>query len=223
MDQAILEFQNVTGKGKKYQISGVSFSLMPGYIYAIAGENGAGKTTLMRCVLEERARFDGRILFEGEDMKGRHAGVMNGIGFVSEDQVFFEDRSGIQNASLLGILYDSMNMKQFSELMGRFGLNVHKTYKKMSRGERMKFQLAFAIAHDSRLLLLDEATAGMDPVFRRELFDLLRELLVDESRCVLMTSHNHGEIERQTDYVAVMRKGQLSEFRESMDGIGAGL
>ena len=108
-------------------------------------------------------------------------------------------------------------MELFNQIMDKMSLSPNRTYDKMSRGEKIKFQLAFAIAHQSRLLLLDEATAGMDPVFRIEFFDMLRRFLVDEKCCVLMTSHNMTEIMKQTDYVAIMNHGELSEFKESME------
>jgi ABC-2 type transport system ATP-binding protein len=146
---------------------------------------------------------------------------MQQIGVVSEEHLFLENRTGKQNAEILGLLYDKFDMGRFDAAMKQMQVSGGTTYRKMSRGERMKFQLAFAIAHGSRLYLLDEATAGLDPVFRIELFDLLRGLLCEENCCVLMTSHNEAEITRQTDYVAVMRDGTLSVFTESMEGVTA--
>jgi ABC-2 type transport system ATP-binding protein len=144
---------------------------------------------------------------------------MQQIGVVSEDHRFLENRTGRQNAELLGLLYENFDMERFEAALKEMQISGGVTYKKMSRGERMKFQLAFAIAHGSRLYLLDEATAGLDPVFRIEFFDMLRSLLRDENCSVLMTSHNEAEITRQTDYVAVMKDGRLSAFQESIEGI----
>lgn len=87
----------------------------------------------------------------------------------------------------------------------------------MSRGERFKFQLAFAVAHDPCIYLMDEVTAGMDPVFREDFFAMLRELIKEEKCSVLMTSHILSEIERKMDYAAVMKDGCLGEFRECVD------
>ena len=87
----------------------------------------------------------------------------------------------------------------------------------MSRGEKLKFQLAFAIAHQPCLYLIDEATAGMDPVFRKEFFEILQRLIVDEQASILMTSHIVSEIQRKTDYVGVMKEGKLVTFTESID------
>ena len=216
MDGKCLEFVNVCGKSRKFALHDVNFSLEPGFIYAIAGENGAGKSTLMKYILSEKTLYTGNILFEGEDISGRHADIMNSIGFVSEDNVFFNERSAYQIGELLGVFYDSFDMELYRETLKTMDISGNHTYMKMSRGEKIKMQLAFAIAHGSRLLLLDEATAGLDPVYRLELFDVLRKLLAGENVTVLMSSHNMTEIEKNTDYVAIMKDGRLGEFNESI-------
>ena len=216
MSDKCLEFINVSGKSRRFALADVNFSLEPGFIYAIAGENGAGKSTLMKHILSEKKTYSGSILFEGEDITGRHAEIMNAIGYVSEDNVFFNERSADQIGELLGGFYDNFDMKLYKEILKSMGISGSHTYMKMSRGEKIKMQLAFAIAHGSRLLLLDEATAGLDPVYRIELFNELRKLLADNNVTVLMTSHNMTEIEKNTDYVAVMKDGRLGEFNESI-------
>ena len=157
MSEKCLEFKNVCGKSKKFALKDVSFALEPGYIYAIAGENGAGKSTLMKYILSEKVLYTGSILFEGKEIGGCHADIMNAIGFVSEDNVFFEERSASQIGDLLGVFYDNFDMDLYKETLKSMDIAGGHTYMKMSRGEKIKMQLAFAIAHRSRLLLLDEA------------------------------------------------------------------
>lgn len=219
MENAILTLENVTGKKRRFHLTDICFSLQPGYIYAVTGPNGAGKSTLLNYIATDGIRCKGRITFDGLDMREHYARAMQQIGVVSEEHVFLEDRTGRQNAQILGLLYDNFDMERFEAAMGQMQVSGGTTYRKMSRGERMKFQLAFAIAHGSRLYLMDEVTAGLDPVFRIEYFDMLRKLLRDEDCCVLMTSHNEAEITRQTDYVAVMQDGKLSAFEESIEGV----
>ena len=217
MDNYALKITMLNAKRKKFNLKNINMMLEPGFIYAIAGENGAGKTTLFKYILSEGIKYSGDIVVFGENIRKNHKNAMNIIGFVSEDNIFFEKRTCKQNAMILGILYDKFDMELFNQIMDNMSLSPNRTYDKMSRGEKIKFQLAFAIAHQSRLLLLDEATTGMDPVFRIEFFDMLRRFLVDEKCCVLMTSHNMTEIMKQTDYVAIMNHGELSEFKESME------
>ena len=213
----ILAFHDVTGKRRKFHLQNINMGLQAGYIYGLIGENGAGKTTLMRYILDESAAYEGEIFVDGEDIKENHAALMNKIGYVSEDNRFLGDRTGKQNAELLGIFYDAFSMEIFMESMKTMGVSATKTYRLMSRGEQLKFQLAFAMAHQPRLYLLDEVTAGMDAVFRREFFGMLRELIREENCSILMTSHILSEIERETDYVALMERGTIVQFGESLD------
>lgn len=214
--RTILAFDHVTGRGK-FHLKDISMELQAGYIYGLMGENGAGKTTLMKYVLDEACRYEGGIYLDGEDIRTDHVKAMNKVGYVSEDNCFFEERTGEQNAAILGILYDDFSMERFRESMKAMEMTEAKAYQRMSRGERLKFQLAFAIAHSPCLYLLDEVTVGMDPVFRLEFFDMLRHLIKDETCAVLMTSHILTEIETKTDYAAVMRDGCLGAFAESLD------
>ena len=214
---AILLFHHVTGKGKKFHLKDINMELLPGYIYGLIGENGAGKTTLMKYILNEKSQYDGQIYIEGEDIKTKHAAIMNKIGYVSEDNHFFGDRTAMQNVKLLEKFYENFCMEKFEEAMKWMKLSATKTYRLMSRGEQLKFQLAFAIAHTPCLYLLDEVTAGMDPVFRLDFFEVLRELIKDEKCCILMTNHIMSEVEMKTDYVGIMKDGQLIEFKESLE------
>ena len=140
---------------------------------------------------------------------------MNKVGLVSSDNSFFESCTCRQNAKVLGAFYDGFSMEKFETVMEEWKAPSGKVYRKMSRGEKYKFQLAFAIAHDPCLYLLDEVTAGMDPVFRREFFDRMRQLIKDEKTSVLMTSHILSEMETGTDYTGVLKEGRLTAFGES--------
>lgn len=216
-ENAILLFHHVTGKGQKFYLKDINLQLHPGYIYGLIGENGAGKTTLMKYILNEKFEYDGQIYIQGKDIKANHAWIMNKIGYVSEEHSFLGDRTGMQNVELLGKFYEDFSIEKFKEAMKWMKLSAAKTYRLMSRGEQLKFQLAFAIAYSPCLYLLDEVTVGMDPVFRLDFFEVLRELIKDEKCCILMTSHIMSEVEMKTDYVGIMENGQLVEFAESFD------
>ena len=217
MDNIALELKDVTGKGFGFKLKNVTMTLENGYIYAVTGKNGAGKTTLFNYILTEKKRYTGSIKLFGYELAGNHAKTMEITGLVSEDNTFFENRTGRQNAEILGLVYDNFDMELFDKCMKKMNVSSQTTLWRMSRGERMKFQLAFAIAHHSRLYLLDEATAGMDAVFKIELFDMLRELIAGEDCCVLMTTHDMSEIAKNTDYVSIMDNGTLGEFVESIE------
>lgn len=223
MEKEILQFRQVTGKRRKFRLQNVDFTMKSGYIYGLTGKNGAGKTTLMKMILHERSRYNGAIYVDGICVKENYAAANQKIGYVSEDNIFFEKCTALQNAEALGVFYDDFQIERFCGQMRAFDVSVSKQYGAMSRGEKLKCQLAFAIAHQPVLYLLDEVTAGMDSVFRIQFFDCMRRLVEDESCGVLLTSHMTADLERNTDYSAVMENGHFSGWTESIDGISSHL
>ena len=165
----------------------------------------------------EDSRYTGNMIFDGMDLKAEHAKAMEAIGIISEDCLFFEDRNGKENAAILGDFYENYEKERFFSYCKRFQVPLCTSYINLSRGEKIKWQICFAAARNCRLYMLDEATAGMDPVFRKVFFDLLHEIMAQTKACILMTDHNLHEISRQTDYVAYMENGRLSGWKESME------
>ena len=217
MENIILEFEHVTGSQGKFRLEDIHFSLPTGYIMALVGNNGAGKTTLINYIMEDKTKYTGTIRIGGKDIRENHAYIKNKIGFVSEENPFLMDRTAEQNAQILGIFYEDFDMDLFKSAMKNMGLSHKKVYGKMSRGETMKFQIAFAMAHHSEIYLLDEVTAGMDPIFRIDFFKILQDLIKDEKASVLMISHIESEVERKTDYVGIITEGKMVRFGPSMD------
>lgn len=215
MEQTMLEFVHVTGRARKFHLEDVNFSLPAGYLMGLAGKNGAGKTTLMDYIMNPRQCYRGTIRMDGVDIRSDHRAVLEKIGFVSDKNSFLTECSARQNAQVLGNLYEQFNMDLFSETMKKMELSEGKAVGKMSRGEQMRFQMAFAMAHGTRLYLLDEATAGMDPVFRVDFFKVLHEVIAEEQASVLMATHLAEELERKVDYVGILESGRLISFGEN--------
>lgn len=212
-----LEFKHVTGTSKKYALKDINFSLEAGYIMGLAGKNGAGKTTLLDYIMNPRQQYTGEILIDGVNIRENRTFMMNKIGFISDNNPFLMDRTAEQNADILGVLYETWDRGTFYQAMKKMDLSVKKTVGKMSRGELFKFQTAFAMAHKPAIYLIDEATAGMDPVFRIDYFKMLQEIIADETASILMTSHIQDEIQRKMDFVGVMENGKLVQFGETFD------
>lgn len=213
----LLEFEHVTGTSKKFALQDINFSLEAGYICGLAGKNGAGKSTLIDYIMNPRQRYTGEIRVDGVNIRENHAYIKNKLGFVSEENQFFEERTAMQNAEMLSCFYEHWDMDIFKGAMKKMELPITKTVGKMSRGENFKFQTAFAMAHKPVLYLLDEVTAGMDPVFRIDYFKMLQEIIAGERASVLMTSHIQDEISRKTDFVGIMEKGKMIKFGESLE------
>ena len=217
MKDMLLEFEHVTGTAKEFRLEDVSFSLPAGFIMGLAGKNGAGKTTLIDYIMNPKKQYTGTIRINGVDIRENHVQMRNRIGFVSDVNQFLKERTVMQNAEILGSLFEKWDMDLFKDAMKKMDLSTGKTVGKMSRGELMKFQMAFAVAHKPALYLLDEVTAGMDPVFRIDFFKMLQEVIQTEEASVLMTSHIQTEIGQKTDYVGILENGRLVEFGESLD------
>lgn len=219
MGEAILVFDNVSGKGRGFKLHNINLKIEPGYIYGIIGENGAGKTTLLNYVMDYSRKYTGSILMDELEVSDNRTSIMNKIGFISEDRLFLQNSSGRLNAELFGKFYEGFNMEYFKSLCKAMELSTGKNYGAMSRGEKMKFQLAFSMAYKPKLFLLDEVTAGMDPVFRIELFKILQRLIADEDVAVVMTSHIISDMEKKADYVGIMQNGKLVSFGEALEVI----
>lgn len=206
--------KTLLGKGR-FVLQNVDFELPCGYIMGIIGENGAGKTTFFRYIMEEKKLYCGNFYLDGTDIAADHAWSMNRIGFVSEDQLFIRQKSARENAKMLGGFYDTFDMDLFMSLMEQMNLTTARIVEKMSRGENIKFQLAFALAHKPRLLLMDEPTAGMDPVFRKDFYRLLRQQLEVMDCSVIMSSHLEDDIQKEFDYIGRLEHGKFISFDEA--------
>lgn len=211
----MLEFRNVTGVKsikKRFILKDISFKLEKGYIMGLAGKNGAGKTTLIDYIMDSKAKYSGEILVDGENIRKNYPDILNYLGLVSENNIFFEKFTAQQNAELLGTLYKDWNQEVFEINMEKMGVSRDLAIKRMSRGEYMKFQMAFAMAHKSKLYLIDEATSKMDPVFRKEFYNIMHEVIEDESASIILVTHLEEELEYQTDYIAILEKGEMISF-----------
>lgn len=210
----MLEFKHVTKKQGAFELSNINFSLEEGYLLGIVGKNGSGKTTLMKCMLEESSTYTGTIMYQGEDIRRQRRKFMEQTAYIGDDNVFLNRKAAIENVDILGGFYPEMNREKFKTCMKAMQLSYAKTVGDMSRGEFIRFQIAFARARNARLYLLDEATAGMDPVFRKEFYDILREILVTKAT-ILMTTHVQADINKNMDYVCCLQAGRMLYFQEN--------
>lgn len=212
------EVNSLKAKGfgrRAFRLKDISFALPKGYIMGIVGKNGAGKTTFFDYIMDSKKRYSGEFLLDGREIHEDHLQTLDQIGFVSEKNEFIGLRTAAQNVQMLSRFYSAFDKALFESSMESFRVSKNKTVGKMSRGELMKFQLAFAVAHRPKLFLLDEATAGMDPVFRTDFYRLLRDLLRDENCSVIVSTHIEEEIEKQLDYVGVLEEGRFVSFGEN--------
>lgn len=198
-----------------FTLGPVDLTVPAGSIVGLVGENGAGKTTLLKLLTGINPADAGEITLLGGapgDLASRAD-----LGVVFEDAYFYESMTAKQiGKSLAGIFGGRWDGEAYRGLLARFGLDAAKTVKTYSRGMRMKLSLATALAHHPHLLVLDEATAGLDPVVRGEMLDLFLDFIQDESRSILISSHITSDLEQVADSIAYLHRGRLL-FQEDKD------
>ena len=204
----------ITGLRKSYNkgfsLKDVSFSLPRGYVMGLVGPNGAGKTTIIKLIMNLVRREAGDIRVFGLDNRRDEAAVKARIGFVYDEPRYFEDVRLEDMRRAIAPFYPRWDEALFRQLAAEFELPLRKTIKTLSLGMRTKFAVALALAHDAELLLLDEPTAGLDPVFRRELLARFSALREDGRRSILFSTHITTDLERIADYIVFLRDGAVA-------------
>jgi len=214
----ILEVEDLTKHFPGFVLDGVSFSLPPGYIMGLIGPNGAGKTTTLKLILGLLKRDDGTVRALGHDPARVGAHVRSRIGFVHDEPRFYRRLTLRENAALVARCYPTWEQAQFEEYAAAFGLPLRKRFRELSHGTKTKFALALALSHETELLILDEPTTGLDPVFRHELLDTLSGLLQDGRTSILFSTHITSDLERIADYITLIQDGRVV-FTETRDAI----
>jgi ABC-2 type transport system ATP-binding protein len=208
MDNAI-EIKGLRKQYKGFTLDDVTFNVPRGFIMGLIGPNGAGKTTVAKLIMNLIRRDAGEIRVLGLDNIRHEAAVKSRIGFVYDVPRFPEDLRLETIASAIAAFYDKWDAARFKGLLEEFDLRPRQVFKKLSHGMKMKFSLAVALAHDADLILMDEPTAGLDPVFRFDLLTKLRALIQDERKTVLFSSHITSDLERVADFVTFIDKGRV--------------
>ena len=206
-----LKLKNVNKKYEKsnFAIKDISFSVPEGSIVGFIGENGAGKSTTMNCILNVIRRDSGTIEIFGREMTDEDIDIRENIGVIYDSNNFPEYLTARQLADILGRIYSKWDDFCFEQFLRRFGLPESQRIKTYSRGMSMKLAIAVALSHDSKLLILDEATSGLDPIMRDEILDVLLEFVKQENHSILLSSHITSDLEKIADYIVFIHNGEI--------------
>ena len=200
-----IEIKGLVKEYKTFTLGPIDLNVPGGSILGLIGENGAGKTTLIKSMLGITNPSGGKVTLLGTDPD--HA--KEDIGVVMDD-CFFSEYLRVKDVnSVLSRVYRDWDKALFRDYLDKFGLAGTKNIKELSRGMRMKLSLAAALAHKPKLLLLDEATAGLDPVVRDEILDEFLAFVSDEDHAILISSHITSDLETAADYIAYLHQGKL--------------
>jgi ABC-2 type transport system ATP-binding protein len=209
--EPILEIKDLRKEYKEFSLNSLSLSLPEGYIMGLIGPNGAGKTTTIKLIMNLIRADGGEITVFGKHYRGNEKLIKNDIGYVGEEQYFYEDRSVAWTGRFVAKFFRGWELNTFSTLLSEFELSSTKKVKELSRGMRVKLSLAIALSHNPKLIILDEPTAGLDPVVRRDVLELLRRVTAeDPGKSVIISSHITDDIERIADSVTYLIDGKIA-------------
>ena len=205
----LLEISHLDKQIGSLHLQDISFTLEPGYIFGLIGRNGSGKTSLIRTLLNLYHKDSGTIVVNDYPMDSMEHEAKDQIGFVLDEFIFEEKLSISANGRYFGSTYSKYDHRLFLQFCERFNLNPKQKTGRLSKGQKTRFQLAFALSHQAKLFIMDEPAAGLDPLFRRELTGYMQELVEDGTRSVLFSTHLTTDLDQIGDYIALIDKGRF--------------
>ncbi len=205
----VIDIKNVTKDYGDFKLDNVSFAVPEGSVCGFIGQNGAGKTTTIKAILDAIGVDSGNVLVFGEDMKINGARLREDIGVVFDEMGFHEFMTGKDINIMMKNIYKNWDEKVFFDYLKRFSLPSKKKCGDFSRGMRMKLQIAVALSHGAKLLIMDEPTSGLDPIVRNEMLQIFREYVIEEDHTILLSSHITGDLEKIADEVVFIDGGKI--------------
>lgn len=205
-----IEIKGLEKRYDGFQLGSFDLTLPSGCIMGLVGENGAGKSTTIKLIMNAIGRDAGEISVLGVD--NRSAGfrdIKEDIGVVLDEAYFPEVMSARNVGKVMALTYKNWDAAAFEGYLKKFSLAPDKIFKDYSRGMRMKLAIAAALSHGAKLLILDEATSGLDPMARDELLDIFNDFTRDENCSILLSSHIVSDLEKICDYIAFLHRGKL--------------
>ncbi len=204
-----IEIQNLTKKYDGFTLDDISFNVPKGSIMGFIGQNGAGKTTTIRALLNIIQTDAGKIKLLGMDSIRDEIEIKKRISVVFDELPFQDIFSAKQIARILCDIYPEWDNQIYESYLEYFQLPMKKKVGEFSKGMKMKLQIATALSHHAEMLIMDEATTGLDPVVRNEILDIFLEYLQDENHSILMSSHITSDLEKVADSVTFIDKGKI--------------
>lgn len=205
----MLEVKNITKRYKGFTLDNISFQLPKGYIMGYVGQNGAGKTTTINCITGLCSPSEGTITLDGRNVEKDAVSYKEQIGFIGDESYFPKEMNVQDIRRIQKSFYKTFDETKFDELVTKFGLPENTKMEEFSRGMKVKLMFAAALSRETKLLVLDEATNGLDPVMRADVLSLLQEYIADGEHSILFSTHMLEDLEQIADYIIFIHKGKL--------------
>lgn len=214
----VFNLREVRKRYKGFTLDIGNLSLDGGYVMGLIGPNGAGKSTIIKILMNLVYPDRGEVFVLGMRQPEHEMEIKRQVGYVSEEPSFYEGMTVGWMASLVRPYYPTWDDNLCRRYLRKFALDPGKKVRELSRGMKVKLGLMLALSHNPKLLILDEPTSGIDPVVRHELLQEVVEMIRDEKRSVLLSSHITSDIEQIADYITIVDHGKLVESsdKESM-------
>ncbi len=204
-----IEFRQFSKRNGDFELSNLNFQIEQGFITGLIGPNGSGKTTLIRSIMNLIQPDQGEVLVLNQSYLNREREIKQQIGFVYDEDFYYDHLTIKEMKKIIASFYPSWNEELFRSYQHDFALPERRKMRELSKGMKTKFALAVALAHEPQLLIMDEPTAGLDSIFRREILSILSGYIKDGTRTVLFSTHNSLELERIADYIVYIQSGSL--------------
>ena len=204
-----LEIKNISKIYKNFKLDDISFVLPCGHIMGLIGENGAGKSTIINCILDIIEKDSGSISVLGQKNDKNNVSLKENIGVVLDASDVYDNYTVKQVENIMKDVYKQWNHEVYDYYIQKFALPLNKMIKDFSRGMKMKMAITIALSHQPKLLILDEATSGLDPIMRDEILDVFMEFVQDENHAILLSSHISSDLEKIADYITFIHEGKL--------------
>lgn len=205
----ILEVNKLRKEYNNFTLRDISFSLERGYIMGFIGPNGAGKSTTIKLIMNLLKKDGGAINILGLDSVENEVEAKERIGFVYDQNYYYDELTIGETKKVIAAFYHQWDDKLYNKYLKLFDLDSRKKIKDLSKGMQMKFSLTIALSHHAELLIMDEPTSGLDPVMRRELLQILLDILQDENKGILFSTHITSDLDRVADYITFINKGEI--------------
>ena len=205
----VIELKNVVKDYGDFKLDHISFAVPEGSVCGFIGQNGAGKTTTINLILDIINRDEGEINLFGKPVDKDHAYVREDVGVVFDEMGFHEFMTAKDINIMMKNIYKNWDEVAFFDYLKKFSLPSKKKCGAFSRGMRMKLQIAVAMSHKAKLLIMDEPTSGLDPIVRNEMIGIFRDFVVEEDHTILLSSHITGDLEKIADEVVFIDGGKI--------------
>lgn len=208
---SILSIKGLYKAFDNFKLDNISFELEKGCIMGFIGQNGAGKTSTLKMIMNAIQMDSGEIKVFGKELIQNEVQIKSKIGFIPDDDYFLSLSSLKQHAKTFKLFFETWSDELFQKYIDLWQLPVDKKIMELSKGTKTKAMLALTLAHQPDLLILDEPTAGLDPVARIELLDLLRDYVSDGEKAVLFSTHITSDLDKVADYITIINNGKIIE------------